>query len=430
MARIRMIIKVRNDTGESLTLTGQEHVHGSWTDPWYPPATIAVRSHAEFRSEGSLAVFPTTGTEGRVRYRVGSDPADELYIHWNSPLVESQYRNTFHVWCPPGYEVAHWGGQGNRATLDIRLRPTARRQVPGFSPRVSGFRFSNSWSPDLPVMTIGELWEQLVRAAPEPVRVALGLSPVPTLPVPLAPFAGAKLTDGGDGLCGGMVFAVLDYWHAGRIPPTDASAPTARDHPLFRYIRNRLVDSFDFAGRGHRWLAYSSPVYPNGDEGFIQLVGLARGRSWVTYREEWPRIRDDIDGGSPSPIGLVQTDGWNIGKNHQVLAYAYQQRGQVVDLFVYDPNVVGREVRLTFDITDTAGAVHVTRDPPGDKHIYCIFRMDGYQPKAPVGDGTLDSVRDLLELTTSRRGGSVAAAASAAGRRRPVSVRDWLRSVP
>jgi hypothetical protein len=93
---------------------------------------------------------------------------------------------------------------------------------------------------------------------------------------------------------------------------------------LFQFIRGRLLDSFDIIGSGHRWLGYSSPHYPNGDEGVIQVTGLARGRAWVTYRDEWPRIRDDIDAGRPSPIGLIQTDSLDIGRNHKVLAYAYQ----------------------------------------------------------------------------------------------------------
>jgi hypothetical protein len=41
----------------------------------------------------------------------------------------------------------------------------------------------------------------------------------------------------------------------------------------------------------------------------------------------------------------------------------------------------------------------------------------------------VNTLRDLLERTTGRRGGSLAAAAGTAGLGRPVSVRDWARSV-
>lgn len=136
------------------------------------------------------------------------------------------------------------------------------------------------------------------------------------------------------------------------------------------------------------------------------------------------RCNDDIDAARPSPIGLVQTDSLNVGQNHQVLAYGYHQQGQQVRLFVYDPNTVGEQVTLSFDITNTSGEVHVKRAPANDRRIYCIFRMDGYQHKRPHGGRALTGVRELLDMVTGRRHGSLAAA----GRPRPVSLRAWLRS--
>ena len=80
---------------------------------------------------------------------------------------------------------------------------------------------------------------------------------------------------------GGKVFAVKDYFVANQLPPALASAPTDPNDPLFQYIRDRLLDSFDTFGSGNRWLGYSSPHYPNGDEGVSQLLGFTRGRSWL-----------------------------------------------------------------------------------------------------------------------------------------------------
>ena len=113
-------------------------------------------------------------------------------------------------------------------------------------------------------------------------------------------------------------------------------------------------------GQGSRFLGYSSPHYPNEDEGVTQAVGLTRGRTWVMYREELPRIQDDIDGGKLLLIGLIQTDNLDIGKNHQVLAYAYEKSGQDVTLFIYDPNYGQTEVTFKFNITATDGEVHST----------------------------------------------------------------------
>lgn len=209
--------------------------------------------------------------------------------------------------------------------------------------------------------------------------------------------------------------------------------PASENDARFAFIRDRLLASFDITGSGYRWLAYSSPAYPNGDEGFLQTAGLARGRSWVTYRDEWPRIRDDIDGGALSPVGLIQTETLSIGDNHQVLAYAYRQSGQRVELWIYDSNVpCGDEVVLSFDITDTAGEVHVSRTvdgtPKDEKRICCILRLDDYRPAPPPSGRAGDAItfRDALLRVTGRRTGAFPEAAGLAS---PVSVRTWMRGI-
>lgn len=419
MGRKRMAVEIRNESRVPLVWDRDELAHGSWTDPWYPSSrrTIAPGATAEWRAEGSLALAPTTGTEGRVWYNVNGDASRQLYIHFNSPLVESQYGNTFHVWAPPDFEAAHSGGQGHKARLVIRFRDSARRQVPGFTPSINGFRFANSWRPDLPAMTVGLLWNKLLDSLGETAAKALGIARVDDGWLPF--------TQASAGMCGGMVFAAMDYFAARRLPPDTTGAPASASDPLYQHIRDRLVDSFDITGSGHRWLGYSSPHYPNGDEGFIQTAGLARGRAWVTYREEWPRIRDDIENGRLSPIGLVQTDSLDIGKNHQVLGYAYRQSGQTVALSVYDPNVPGvDDLELTFDITDTAKGVSVTRAgyPNGGPRIFALIRTNGYNPHTPPG-GRLLSVRMALERAVGRRHGRLP---TGVGLARPASLRKWV----
>src|SRR5947208_1811389 len=93
----------------------------------------------------------------------------------------------------------------------------------------------------------------------------------------------------------------------------------------------------------------------------------------------------DIDAGSLSRMGLIQTDNLDIGSNHQVLAYAYEKSGQKVRLFIYDPNSGQQEIEFQFDVSSTAGEVHVTRVPEAakPKHIWCFFRTNGYAPKLP-----------------------------------------------
>jgi hypothetical protein len=429
MARIRMAVEVHNESSVPLLWDHDSLEHGDWTDPWYPSRhrTIAPGEKAEWRAEGNNFLTESiTGTEGRVWYNIDGDKARQLYIHFNSPWIESQYGNTFHVWGPPRFAAAYDGGQGRRARLVVRFRDSARRSVPGFTPSTNGFGFSNTdWSAELPVMTVGFVWNRLLEKLGTPVARTLEIGKVDEEWLPF--------TRASAGMCGGMVFAAMDYFAAGTLPPRRSTPPDRESDPLFRFIRRRLRDSFDLGGRGHRWLGYSSPHYPNGDEGFVQTAGLARGRAWVTYRDEWPRIRDDIDHGRPSPLALVQTNSLDLGANHQVLGYAYQQNGQLVDLWVYDPNHPGvDDLVLRFDITDTASGIKVDRlkvgsghpqpAPVGGPRIWCIFRTDGYQAETPPAGQPL-TVRLALERHTGRREGRLPADA---GLSRPASVRGWL----
>lgn len=418
-----MAVEIRNESPFPLTFADAAMEHGQWTDPWQPHS-VAPGAVGEFRAEGGLVGVATTGTEGRVRFNVDGDAGRQLYVHFNSPLIESQYGNTFHVWAPPRFEAATDGGQGHDARLVIRFRPTAKRRVPGFMPSVCAFAFSNSWNPDLPAMTVGFLWNRLLDQLPDPLPQALGIARVDDNWLPI--------THASAGLCGGMVFSTMDYCNARQLAPRTNVAPSSTADPLFQHIRLRLLDSFDIGGSGHRWLGYSSPHYPNGDEGVFQVVGLTRGRSWVTYRDEWPRIRNDIEAGRLSPVGLVQTDALALGDNHQVLAYAYEQDGQRVRLWINDPNEPGGDdVRLEFDITDTAGEVHVDRvggRPGNSKRIFCIMRLDGYEAKhAPGGrPGDSATLRQALLRRNERRNGRLPVDT---GIGRPSALRAWMRSL-
>ena len=425
MSRIRMKVFIRNESDATLHFASEEIVSGEYTPDWTPPSTIAPGERRGFQGEGGAVLgVPTTGTEGRVRYNVvAPNTGGELYIHWNSPLIESPYDNTFHVWAPPGWEVTQWGGQGHEAELEIRLRRTALRSVPNFNPKKRGFAFSNaggSWSADLPVISIGFLWNKLFESLPGPLSdLGVGLVDSNWLPI----------TDASMGLCGGMVYTVMDYYHHHLLPPTQATNPTSADDELFKYIRDRLWDSFDVTGMGHRYLGYSSPHYPNGDEGVLQQVaGLARGRSWVTYREEFPRIQDDIDAGKLSPVALIQTDSLDVGNNHQVLAYAYQRNGQDVTLYVYDPNAPGEAGTLSFNVTQTDGEVHITRNPASSTRIFCFFRTNGYEPRMPPGGRRTNSVKEAILASTPQAHPPYSVRAAIRGNNPAGSVKTWLQS--
>jgi hypothetical protein len=176
-----------------------------------------------------------------------------------------------------------------------------------FMPSRHAFRFPNDW-PSVPALWI-----------PTPVR-RIGIG------------------NAARGLCGGMVFGALDYWHAGAEPPTRLPAP---DEPLFRFIVRRLIQSWHIptgVARYYYWMNV-----PDGDAG-QRAVKLGRSRLGLRMRSmaiQWPRIRAQLDAGKPAAIGLVTVAGpspLQLGRNHQVLAYGYQLAESQVTLQVYDPN--------------------------------------------------------------------------------------------
>src|SRR5262249_17257407 len=150
--------------------------------------------------------------------------------------------------------------------------------------------------------------------------------------------------------------------------------------------------------------------------------------SWVTYREEWPRIQADIDAGKLSPMGLIQTDNLDVGSNHQVLAYAYEKSGQDVRLFIYDPNSGQQEIEFRFNVTSTDGEVHITRIPAGPKRIWCFFRTNGYAPKMPPSGRRLTSAKNAIRAS-SAQSAPYSIRAAIVGSNSAGSLTNWMRSL-
>jgi len=177
-----------------------------------------------------------------------------------------------------------------------------------FLPSQDGFAFTNAW-PSEPAVVLA------------------------------TPFGKINIGNAAAGLCGGMVFAALDYWHAGILPP---AAQPAQDAPLYRYIVQRLVDSWHLpagVAQYYQWMNL-----PDGDSGFDVFgrhVVTDRGLAWRTIKAQWPQIMADLDNGTPAAIGVVtaaSSSPRDLGLNHQVLAYDYDSLGSEVTVRVYDPN--------------------------------------------------------------------------------------------
>lgn len=199
--------------------------------------------------------------------------------------------------------------------------------VPGFRPSRDAFRFTNSFPP-----------------AP---AVNLDFGPAGTIGV----------GDASGGLCGGMVFAVRDLVEAGRTRP-DLATPPEPSSDLFKFLVRRLLDSWDIPGGVFRYLRWM--VTPDGDTGVGPFS--VQGVRGLTLREQWPHLRQSLDAGTLTPIGLVTVHGADltqVGHNHQVLAYGYVLDGDRVELAVYDPNTPldrADDVRIRFSTANPGRA--------------------------------------------------------------------------
>ncbi len=218
--------------------------------------------------------------------------------------------------------------------------------VPGFTPSRNGLRFVNSWpdEPDIEVDVLGL------------GKVAIG--------------------NASNGLCGGMVFTVRDVFDAG-LPPLQDPQP-AEGSPLFTYIVRRLIDSFHVPAGVLRY--YEWMVTPDQD---VELwLVTRRGVAWKTVREEWPRVKADLDGGHPSPLGLVtmaSADPAELGKNHQVLAYGYESIRDTLTVRLYDPNTDlahADEAFLRLSVADPSRGAPIEHNVQIAGPIRGFFRVD------------------------------------------------------
>ena len=202
--------------------------------------------------------------------------------------------------------------------------------VPGFRPSVHGLRFANAFPPG-PTLTFAGL---------DPRRVGFG--------------------DASAGLCGGMALTARDLWEAGVPAPVDANPP-ANGSPRFRALVRRQVESLDWFRVPLRYLDLQA-FRPDPPRGLAALLGREPPRVDALLRE-WPRIRDEIDSGHPSVVGLIRATGsspWALSRNHQVLAYGYEETPEAITLHVYDPNHPGRD-DVTLEIGVATGPDAATR---------------------------------------------------------------------
>lgn len=198
----------------------------------------------------------------------------------------------------------------------------------------------------------------------------------PLAGVTLPWFGQVRIGDAANGLCGGMAFTVRDLFEAHISPDAETSPPPAGS-PRFEYLVRRLIDSFGLPLGPMRYIQLMEPALPDNPR-MLGGFGL-HGRPWVMIEEAWPQIRADIDGGHPSPLGLIRvisSDPQMLGLNHQVLAYWYSLDGSKLTIGVYDPNHPDDDtISLSLDTSNPVGPTPVTYSA-GDAPVYCFIRSD------------------------------------------------------
>ena len=142
------------------------------------------------------------------------------------------------------------------------------------------------------------------------------------------------------GLCGGMCQLSRELWLAGEPIPADAS-PT---NPAFvdRLVAAQ-IESLGLPAGPMRYLTLQMPPR-----------NTARRKSTA---QALAAVRDDLEDGRPSCVGLLRTLSWSPGalsKHHVVLCYAMREDPDETILSVYDPNHPRNDrVRITVGADST-----------------------------------------------------------------------------
>jgi hypothetical protein len=124
-----------NHTDQPSGKLAQTLPHGVWRNAAEPPSTITTGKTVwwESVSDGGL-----TGTEGTVRYGIGT-PGAELTVHCDNPFVG---RNTYDERASRGRTVLRTGGIGENTWVEYDLERTGWNTTT-FRPSIHGFKFAN-----------------------------------------------------------------------------------------------------------------------------------------------------------------------------------------------------------------------------------------------------------------------------------------------
>lgn len=184
------------------------------------------------------------------------------------------------------------------------------------------------------------------------------------------------------GRCGGMAFAALDYYYAKLPIPTHQGSdfpggliPSSNSR-LSGYIYDRLMDSF--VKNGWKFITWTEKL---DHDTWVYGEGLPK----LTKRDEFPKLLQRLENG-PVALGLIKAEHiWDIGINHQVVAYGAEldKATGTMTVYIYDNNAPDWEVTLTSDPYQP----HFTSslmDINGNHFWYRGWFVEDYSPKLPT----------------------------------------------
>ncbi len=169
------------------------------------------------------------------------------------------------------------------------------------------------------------------------------------------------------GLCGGMCFAALDYYTAGRSIP-DIVHVKEISRRLFWYLWQRQLNSMRIGMlfRVFSWM-------------FSSGQSLAKQVAWA----EIPRLRRSLDAGQPVVLVLVRVKGLsNPTRNHQVTATGYELDASIhkMTIYLYDPNHPCEEPTLSLDLSRPEEGIELHQS--SGEALRGLFVID-YKPHIP-----------------------------------------------
>jgi len=140
------------------------------------------------------------------------------------------------------------------------------------------------------------------------------------------------------GLCGGMCFTALDYFHSNKEIPSRETVPGVGTELRNRLIRKQIQSLFP----------------PDGILKVLTWTAIDDTYVWRhTAGREFGKVRTRLNKKKPVVLALIRVGrGEDLKKNHQVVAhsYSYNEQSGRVRIGIYDPNHPGERPQLSLNI--------------------------------------------------------------------------------